>query len=131
MWHRSKGELKMDCLKCNHILPDDSEFCQYCGEKVEKETENITEQIQPNCEIDMQMAVNSRNRYCSKCGKLIDNETKTCTGCGKKYFKGIKLNKFSITVIALSLGLAVSVIINIVQLMKIYELKELVDFWVY
>ena len=25
----------MICSKCNHKLPDDSEFCQYCGSKVE------------------------------------------------------------------------------------------------
>lgn len=26
----------MKCTKCNHSLPDDSEFCQYCGSRIEK-----------------------------------------------------------------------------------------------
>lgn len=29
----------MNCNKCGHMLPDDSEFCQYCGSKVEKVAE--------------------------------------------------------------------------------------------
>ena len=31
-------------------------------------------------------------KYCSKCGSLIDNTSKKCTGCGKQYFKGIRIN---------------------------------------
>ena len=27
----------MICKKCNHKLPDDSEFCQYCGNKINSE----------------------------------------------------------------------------------------------
>ena len=27
----------MICNKCNHKLPDDSEFCQYCGSRIEQE----------------------------------------------------------------------------------------------
>ena len=28
-----------------------------------------------------------KNKYCKKCGSLIDGETGICTGCNKKYFK--------------------------------------------
>lgn len=61
----------------------------------------------------------SKRMYCSRCGAIIDNRTKQCTGCGKKYFRGFILNKFSITVIVLSVVLVASVIFNIVQHNKI------------
>lgn len=34
-----------------------------------------------------------KNRYCSRCGSLIDPISKKCTGCGKQYFKGIRIKK--------------------------------------
>lgn len=34
-----------------------------------------------------------KNRYCNRCGSLIDPESKKCTGCGKQYFKGIRVTK--------------------------------------
>lgn len=30
----SEGVIQMKCPKCGYILPQDSEFCQYCGEKL-------------------------------------------------------------------------------------------------
>ena len=47
-------------------------------------------------------------RYCKFCGSLIDNETKICGGCGKKYFK-IKFKKIFFKTI-----LFVLLILNIV-----------------
>lgn len=57
----------------------------------------------------------TKTKYCSKCGSLIDSETKVCTGCGKQYFRGFKLNKFSVTVIILAIALLISAIFNIYQ----------------
>lgn len=31
----------MICNKCNHSLPDDSEFCQYCGNKIQGDTGEV------------------------------------------------------------------------------------------
>ena len=40
-----------------------------------------------------------KTKYCSRCGSVIDNKTKTCTGCGKQYFRGFRFNKISVVII--------------------------------
>ncbi len=38
----------MKCYNCGHLLPEDSEFCQYCGKKIETEIsiqENAVEEV--------------------------------------------------------------------------------------
>lgn len=37
----------MFCNKCSHKLPDDSEFCQYCGNKLQMEMASTAEET-PN-----------------------------------------------------------------------------------
>ncbi len=63
-------------------------------------------------------------KYCSRCGSLIDKHTKQCTGCGKKYFKGIRFNKILVTVLAFSLVLLVAIGIIIYQYNEINSMKE-------
>jgi len=63
-------------------------------------------------------------RFCKFCGGRIDAQTKKCSGCGKQYFKGIKFNKFLITVLILSLVIISSITLNIVQSI---EMKELIE----
>ena len=68
-------------------------------------------------------------KYCSRCGSVIDNKTKTCTGCGKQYFRGLRLTKFSVTVIVLSIVLAISAILNVVQLVDRNDLNDSREYW--
>ena len=38
----------MKCYNCGHLLPEDSEFCQYCGKRIENEIsiqENTVEEV--------------------------------------------------------------------------------------
>ena len=188
----------MKCMKCNHILPDDSEFCQYCGNRIEKTavmpevdvavvdevvtasevpgkddavvsasaetpkqpTEEITPmlsdcgniesdeppkpmpgahtqdmmgtinanyQSQPDHKSEMDIGCvpekapkakkvkQMKKKYCSRCGALIDPQSKQCTGCGKKYFKGIRFNKFAVTITVLSLVIAALIGLNVFQ----------------
>lgn len=68
-----------------------------------------------------------KKKYCSRCGSLIDNKSKQCTGCGKKYFKGIRFNKFTVTIIVFLLVIAASAALNVYQYMDNQGLHDEVD----
>ena len=65
-----------------------------------------------------------KTKYCSRCGSVVDNKTKVCTGCGKKYFRGFRFTKFSITVIALALVIATVSTLCVLQNINTQELKD-------
>ena len=69
----------------------------------------------------------TKNKYCSRCGSIINSETKVCSGCGKQYFKGIKFTKYSIAMAALVLVLIVSLVVNICVVSEINYLAEYGD----
>lgn len=72
----------------------------------------------------------SAKRYCSHCGSLINEETKTCTGCGKQYFKGIKhfwgriFCKKHLALVIVSFVLLASLITNIVLAVNVADLDR-------
>ncbi len=66
----------------------------------------------------------AKTKYCSRCGSVVDNKTKTCTGCGKQYFRGFRFTKFSITVIALALVIATVSTLCVLQYINTQELKD-------
>jgi len=85
----------MKCVKCNMENPSDSDFCQYCGEK-------ITVPINQNNNIIKDNILEIG--YCSKCGTKIINKSKFCDKCGNKITEilfvcqncGAKLSKESV-----------------------------------
>lgn len=46
----------------------------------------------------------AKQKYCSRCGCLIDNETKKCTGCGKQYLKNIWMTVIVFSILAVLIG---------------------------
>ena len=63
-----------------------------------------------------------KRKYCSRCGNVIDIETKKCIGCGKQYFHGVVLlrnNWKKIINIITVVFLIISIGINIVLLSKV------------
>jgi len=70
-----------------------------------------------------------KRKFCSRCGGLIDNETKRCTGCGKQYFKGFKFTFSSFAIILLVILLAISIIYSLTLAQELNEnaarIKEL------
>ena len=82
---------------------------------VNKATSVATKKVTPS---------KAKAKYCSRCGSLVDNQTKQCTGCGKKYFKGIRFNKVFCIVLAFSLVLIAAIGVIAYQYSEINSLTE-------
>lgn len=55
-----------ECIKCRRMIPDQADFCPYCGEK----------QVRSQPETDREFV------FCPMCGKKIPAATRFCPECG-------------------------------------------------
>jgi len=132
--------MNMNCSKCGSALPDDSEFCQYCGYKLSVEDENTATLDTSHKESESSSSVatipenycggptpdisgleavpketpadNRKKKFCKLCGGLIDAETKRCSSCGKQFFR---FPKRVFSIIALIIVLAALAGLNVYQ----------------
>lgn len=171
----------MICNKCGNRLPEDSEFCQYCGSRIEKvavvqeaapvvepasipreepaaavqavmpqwvekeapkpmpaphlqrtidfSTDHYPHRLEPQVEApqkapEAKKSKQPKRKYCSRCGGVIDPQSKRCTGCGKQYFRGIRFKKCSAATIVLSLVIVALMGLNVYQLIIHFRNKE-------
>lgn len=92
----------MNCPFCSKPLPNDSDFCQYCGKKI----------IIPK--------THSIKSYCKRCGGEIDSNTETCISCGKK-----KSNNAGVIVTgALSIICVLLIGLNVFQFVQGSTIKD-------
>lgn len=118
----------MNCLNCKRSVPDDSEFCPYCG--------SIVEHIQ--------------TPVCKSCARVVPNDSEFCPYCGaaskppneiktketqrkvqKKKFHWSKLSAIAtilIVILVATVGLSIYLYIDRQELQgNIIELEETVD----
>lgn len=131
----------MICSKCNHNLPDDSEFCQYCGSKIQKVT-NITDNIpaaspathSANMSADTEtVSVRSETASEGASNEPIEvmapiNPTSTSSQTphqtsAKEPAKRLALNKHTIVYIGLSLLIVLAVGFGILQTVSVQKLQ--------
>lgn len=125
-WLLRKGCLKESIEQEDTRVSEKEMSEEECVED-EKETELMQDVWEADFSVSREQYIQEENRkrvmskkekrlrYCSRCGSVIDNETKKCTGCGKQYFKGIRFSKSLVVIIALLVVVIGLTVLNINQ----------------
>ena len=93
------NSLNLVCPKCDHSIPRDSDFCPFCGAKIETQAQNalckkcgkaISADIEfcPFCGNDIKTEAateaNTTDAFCLKCGTPLQDGDAFCKKCGTK-----------------------------------------------
>lgn len=70
------------CEKCKVEMPDDTYFCEICGEVMYNQNNDTGSQAAPGNDIDS--TEKNENRFCFSCGEKLEIESKFCSSCGKQ-----------------------------------------------
>lgn len=122
-------------------MPDDSEFCQYCGNKLEtviEETEKIESPVEEFV-VSVDSIENNRNiNICEKCGNAILEGQAFCPHCGKKIkinkekkpkdvTKAKKIRKIIIIIVSIIVAILLAILAAYIAYWGIYEYQEKQD----
>lgn len=71
------------CLKCNKVIPLNSLYCEFCGEKqgkvkIKKSVVEDKTKVKKEDELP-------KERVCPECGDICNNESLFCKVCGHKF----------------------------------------------
>ncbi len=108
--YKRNGKRMTEDNQSNALLADENENREDIAVPTENTEQQEISDITKEDTTGNKKRKNKKIRYCKLCGGLIDQKSRICTKCGKKYFK---FKKNAILPIILSLALTVSVIGNI------------------
>lgn len=75
----------MFCLNCGKQIDDDSEFCCFCGEKVQRIKTQPQQKEEPKIESKRNVVYEGSIHKCPNCGEVLKSFEATCPSCGFEF----------------------------------------------